>query len=176
MHPIAQMNADWLDSGIRQIACASIAGYQKHISPRKGFSCAHRLLYGGESCSQYVKRTIAYKGLLAAIEASRQRFQACKEANRILSARIENSESEDEAKREQTKENNTHKQDRCLTDAGWSCVECGAEGINCDGLVPCDLPSCDLPDCSFCTSGIDCSAVDCGSGLDCGSACGSCSF
>ncbi|GAA6619568.1 hypothetical protein NUACC26_053820 [Scytonema sp. NUACC26] len=47
----------------RQISVAAITQYQKHISPHKGFSCAHRILYGGESCSQYIKRVIAREGL-----------------------------------------------------------------------------------------------------------------
>ncbi|WP_228061460.1 membrane protein insertion efficiency factor YidD [[Phormidium] sp. LEGE 05292] len=57
------MNTTWVDSGIRQIACTSISGYQKYLSPHKGFSCAHRILYGGESCSAYIKRIVAQKGL-----------------------------------------------------------------------------------------------------------------
>ncbi len=168
------MNTAWLDSGIRQIACTSIAGYQKFISPRKGFSCAHRLLYGGESCSQYVKRMVAQKGLAAAIETSRQRFHACREANQILKASMENSESEDEAKPKKGKRNNIQNQENCLVD-GLDCCQCTGENLNCASIFPSDLPSCHLPDCSHCTPAIDCSGVDCGSGLDCGGPdCGSC--
>ena len=68
------------------MAIASIDGYQKYISPRKGFSCAHRHLYGGESCSQYIKQLVAEEGLFAAVRASRQRFAACREANQTLRA------------------------------------------------------------------------------------------
>jgi putative component of membrane protein insertase Oxa1/YidC/SpoIIIJ protein YidD len=62
------MEANWLDSGLGQIATTAIGGYQKYVSPHKGFSCAHRLLYGGESCSQYVKGAIAQNGLSRAID------------------------------------------------------------------------------------------------------------
>jgi hypothetical protein len=41
------MQTPIFDAALRQLAVASISGYQKHISPRKGFSCAHRVLYGG---------------------------------------------------------------------------------------------------------------------------------
>jgi hypothetical protein len=53
------MQANWLDSGLGQIATTAIGGYQKYVLPHKGFSCAHRLLYGRKSCSQYVKDAIA---------------------------------------------------------------------------------------------------------------------
>ncbi|WP_338027215.1 membrane protein insertion efficiency factor YidD [Trichormus azollae] len=44
------------------MSVTAIAGYQIHISPHKGFQCAHRVLYGSESCSQYIKRVIAEEG------------------------------------------------------------------------------------------------------------------
>lgn len=169
------MNTAWFDSEIRQIACASISGYQKYISPSKGFSCAHRLLYGGVSCSEYVKSAIAQRGLAAAIEASRQRFHACREANQILKASMANSESEDEAKPKKRKRNDIQNQDNCLANFDPVCYECTGENLNCASILPSDIPSCELPDCSHCGSGIDCQGVDCGSGLDCGGAdCGSC--
>ncbi|MEE3718238.1 membrane protein insertion efficiency factor YidD [Tumidithrix elongata RA019] len=81
------MHTNLLDTTARKIAVTSIAGYQRYISPHKGFSCAHRILHGGESCSQFVKRVIIEEGVMTAVKASRQRFQACKEANQILKAR-----------------------------------------------------------------------------------------
>ncbi|MEH1820550.1 MAG: membrane protein insertion efficiency factor YidD [Nostoc sp.] len=78
------MQISLFDSFTRQVGTAAITGYQKHISPHKGFACAHRILYGGESCSQYIKRVVAKEGLKAAFISSRERFQACKQANQIL--------------------------------------------------------------------------------------------
>lgn len=157
------MNAPSLDSAIRQIAIASIGGYQKHISPRKGFSCAHRLLYKGESCSQYAKRMIAQQGLVAAIETVRQRFRACGIANQILQARYSSQADSDRSNPERRKSRN------------WGC--------NCDdsGAVDCVTGvselSCQALDCvpeMDCAS-LDCGAADCSSGMDCGAAdCGSC--
>jgi putative component of membrane protein insertase Oxa1/YidC/SpoIIIJ protein YidD len=68
---------------IDSLAIAAISGYQQHLSPRKGFACAHRILYGGESCSQYVKRAIAREGLIEALRLSQQRFAQCKAAHEI---------------------------------------------------------------------------------------------
>ena len=66
------------------LAVTAISGYQKFISPHKGFACAHRVLYGCDSCSQYFKRVIAEEGILTAIANARGRFQECREANEIL--------------------------------------------------------------------------------------------
>ncbi len=89
------MNSNGLDSRLLRdsrllgaIAIASITGYQKHLSPHKGFSCAHRILYGGDSCSQYIKTAIAQRGLSGAIGLSQHRFAACKEAHHLLRSQV----------------------------------------------------------------------------------------
>ncbi|MUG91927.1 membrane protein insertion efficiency factor YidD [Scytonema sp. UIC 10036] len=158
------MQVSVFDSVSRQISVAAITQYQKRISPHKGFSCAHRILYGGESCSQYIKRVIAQEGLRGAMVKSRIRFQACSQANEILRAQIEGSTEETPDKK--------HRRHNCTKDkvrqSDCRSSDCGG-GCDCiEGLV--DLATCDCTvlDCSA----LDCSAADCGS-LDCGS-CGSC--
>lgn len=76
-----------LNGVMRGLAVAAISGYQKFISPRKGFSCAHRVLYGCESCSQYFKQVVAEEGIITAIANAKGRFQECREANEILKKR-----------------------------------------------------------------------------------------
>lgn len=71
----------------RQTASHLITFYQKRLSPYKGFACAHRVLHGGESCSQYTKRLILERGLFGARPFVRRRFQACKAANDSLKIR-----------------------------------------------------------------------------------------
>lgn len=73
-----------LDTFTRKIASTLITTYQKQVSPRKGFSCAYRILHRSESCSQYTKRTILALGMSQALPLIRQRFQACKGANQTL--------------------------------------------------------------------------------------------
>ncbi|MCU0518941.1 MAG: membrane protein insertion efficiency factor YidD, partial [Oscillatoria sp. Prado101] len=80
------------DALTRRSAAAGKAGYQRHLSPRKGFSCAYRVLYGGESCSQYIKRNILEVGWIEAVRASRQRLQACKLASLVLKSQMETQE------------------------------------------------------------------------------------
>jgi putative component of membrane protein insertase Oxa1/YidC/SpoIIIJ protein YidD len=78
-----------INGATRGLAVTAISGYQKFISPHKGFSCAHRVLYGCESCSQYFKQVIAEEGLLTAIANAKGRFRECREANEILKKRRE---------------------------------------------------------------------------------------
>jgi putative component of membrane protein insertase Oxa1/YidC/SpoIIIJ protein YidD len=148
------------DLALRHIAVTSIKGYQRYISPHKGFSCAHRVLYGGESCSGYIKRAIAQKGLLEALKASRQRFNACKQASLILKSQQEEAESE-----QKNRQNSASSDNRC--DVCLNVTECSLDG--CDGCVDlpnldCSPPHCDVPNCGDCGSGLDCSGCDCASG------------
>ncbi|MEH2291546.1 membrane protein insertion efficiency factor YidD [Nostoc sp.] len=170
------MQISLLDSFTRQVSAAAITGYQKHISPHKGFACAHRILYSGESCSQYIKRVVAQEGLKVAFVNSRERFQACKQANQILrcfaasryaSTHSENSEesTEEEAdtqQREQASRKVAQKSSFISSD-NTNCFDCADLGCNCASMTPdCGSADCSSLDCS----GADCSFLDCGS---CGS-------
>ncbi|MEH2305345.1 membrane protein insertion efficiency factor YidD [Nostoc sp.] len=179
------MQISLFDSFARQVSAAAITGYQKHISPHKGFACAHRILYGGESCSGYFKRVIAKEGLKVAFVNSRERFQACKEANHILrkravafryvSMQIENSEesTEEEAETQQRKQasGKVGQTSSFINSNNTECFDCADLGCNCAEMLnmtpDCSPPDCGSPDCGF----LDCSGADC-SFLDCGS-CGS---
>lgn len=75
-----------MDHACRKLAAASIALYQRRLSPLKGFSCAHRVLHGGESCSQHAKGLVLDLGPLAAVVPARERLRACRVANEALRA------------------------------------------------------------------------------------------
>lgn len=81
------MSANTVELFATQVAIASLDVYRTHISPRKGFSCPHRLLHGGESCSDYVKRILTSQNFSTAIQLAPQRFQACKTAAQTLQKR-----------------------------------------------------------------------------------------
>gem|GEM_PF-5376803 len=66
-----------LDSSLRSVLMAIIVSYQRYLSPRKGYSCAHRIVHGGDSCSQYVKKTLADKNLFESTLLAKKRFEAC---------------------------------------------------------------------------------------------------
>jgi putative component of membrane protein insertase Oxa1/YidC/SpoIIIJ protein YidD len=71
---------------VRQSAVNSIALYQKNLSPKKGFSCPHRLLYQGASCSDYTKELFMSKRLIDVVPMSINRFRDCALASRTLNS------------------------------------------------------------------------------------------
>jgi putative component of membrane protein insertase Oxa1/YidC/SpoIIIJ protein YidD len=70
----------FVDNPLRSIAISLISSYQRHLSPRKGYSCAHRVVYGGESCSEYIKNALADKSLFETTLLAGQRFKECNTA------------------------------------------------------------------------------------------------
>ncbi len=80
------MSAAAIDSLTTRTAIASLNLYQKHLSPRKGFSCPHRLLHGKDSCSDYVKQILLTQDLWAALQLAPSRFKDCKAAAQTLQA------------------------------------------------------------------------------------------
>ncbi|MEO0521090.1 MAG: membrane protein insertion efficiency factor YidD [Cyanobacteria bacterium P01_A01_bin.116] len=69
------------------VAAKLIRGYQKYLSPHKGYHCAHRVLHGGDSCSQYIKTQIENVGLVKATPLALMRFQSCKHSSIALKRR-----------------------------------------------------------------------------------------
>ena len=68
------------------LASAAIIGYQRYLSPYKGFRCAHCVLHRGLSCSEAVRRLFLKHGLIAGWPLMRARFAECKQAARTLRA------------------------------------------------------------------------------------------
>jgi putative component of membrane protein insertase Oxa1/YidC/SpoIIIJ protein YidD len=176
------MQNSLFDSVSRQISINAITGYQRYISPHKGFRCAHRVLHGGESCSGYVKRQIAENGLKTAFFKTKQRFQSCKKANQVLILRSQIEHPELPEENEETETPNTKKvpiktsqnSSFCNSDStscgdlSCNCVDLLSIVPDCSSVADCSAIDCGVADCST----VDCSAVDCGvadcSAFDCG--------
>jgi putative component of membrane protein insertase Oxa1/YidC/SpoIIIJ protein YidD len=71
---------------LNRLALAAIGGYQRHLSPRKGYSCAYRVAHGGTGCSGFAKAAIAEHGLWRAVPTIRKRFADCRDAAEELRA------------------------------------------------------------------------------------------
>ncbi|WP_240675068.1 membrane protein insertion efficiency factor YidD [Cellulomonas endophytica] len=69
-----------------RIADGLVAGYQRRVSPHKGWSCAHRVAHGGDSCSGAVRGFVRRRGLRGAVAPTVARFVACAAAARLLQA------------------------------------------------------------------------------------------
>lgn len=67
-----------------RLAVSMIRFYQRHISPWKGFRCAHRALHGGDSCSEAVLKLIRTGGVWGNWGLIHQRFRECGLAARAL--------------------------------------------------------------------------------------------
>lgn len=70
---------------MRNVICLSIKGYQRYVSPYKGFCCAHRHLHGGVGCSGYALRVFRKYPFLKAYSMTLKRFNKCKVAAATLS-------------------------------------------------------------------------------------------
>jgi putative component of membrane protein insertase Oxa1/YidC/SpoIIIJ protein YidD len=99
------------------LALMAIRGYQRYLSPHKGFVCAFRVHTGRDSCSAYGYRVIARYGMGQGIALLRRRLCACGEqyamhtpTQPLLSPTLRH------------------------------------QGGFCD-LPSCDIPSCELPSC-----------------------------
>ncbi|HHU38454.1 MAG TPA: membrane protein insertion efficiency factor YidD [Propionibacterium sp.] len=68
----------------RRLADAAIGGYQRHLSPRKGYQCAHGALHGGDTCSAAVRRIVRERGVLGGLRPTVAQFVACYQAAALL--------------------------------------------------------------------------------------------
>ena len=94
---------------LSRIALGGIHAYQRWVSPRKGYRCAHAVLHGGPGCSGFAKHAIRDKGLLPALPHIRARFADCRAAFDTLQDRRDEGD-------DQSKGNN-----RCANGAGALC-------------------------------------------------------
>ena len=74
----------WITTAPRRGVDAAIRAYQHHLSPRKGFDCAHRVARGGQSCSAAIRAIVAERGVLRGAFPSLARFYACAQAAAML--------------------------------------------------------------------------------------------
>ncbi len=143
---------------LRRAAAGCIGGYQRHLSPRKGFHCAHRVLHGGESCSQFAKTAILERGIFASLSLARERFRECNSASRTLRERALKTDdgpfetsSHLPENDEQSPPNGTphpqKSQDNCCTN---SCAHGGCDLAAHAPYAVCDSASCSALDFAGC--------------------------
>ena len=68
----------------RRGVVAAIDLYQRRLSPRKGFTCAHLAAGGTRSCSAVIRAIVADKGLVAGFVPTVAQFAACARAASTL--------------------------------------------------------------------------------------------
>ena len=144
------------------VAALLIRVYQRYLSPLKGYSCAHRVLYGNESCSQYVKQAILKQGLSDAWPSSRQRFRDCRSAYLTIMASRNDQDlreyeefDDDRSKNKRNSRpcnplngNNYHCSGDCFEIFNFPCTPDIIEALDCD-LAGCDIGACDIGGCDI---------------------------
>jgi len=101
------------------LASAAISGYQRYLSPYKGFRCAHRALHGELTCSEAVKRLIQAHGVVAAWPHVRERFAQCRAASLELRSLAMADASDGEGAAESDNKKKGKK------DSDWGDCDCG---------------------------------------------------
>ena len=73
-------------SALDRACLRAIGFYQRAISPRKGYRCAHARAHGGAGCLGFARTAIDELGWNRAIPHIRARFAACRVAGQTLRA------------------------------------------------------------------------------------------
>jgi putative component of membrane protein insertase Oxa1/YidC/SpoIIIJ protein YidD len=117
------------------VSIAAIEWYQRSISPRKGWQCAHRVRHGGFSCSEWTKRAIRRCGLRNGLLLARRRFARCHAAANEHTAPMEN----------RWEEPGRNKRKNCMADhIPLECCCDGADIVSCIGEAGHALACADL--------------------------------
>jgi len=61
-----------------KLAISGINGYQRYISPYKGYKCAYSYYTKGCSCSEYAKQSIENYGIIKSIPLINLRLKECR--------------------------------------------------------------------------------------------------
>lgn len=69
-----------------QVTLQLISGYQRHLSPIKGFKCAAGQVYGNSTCSAVIKTIVQRQGLVAGFPAIQQQLKHCHAAAKLVKA------------------------------------------------------------------------------------------
>lgn len=97
---------------IRFIAIKSIRFYQKNLSHKKGYKCAHGVLHGDTTCSASILNIIKNNSILSWYSLSKKQFESCK------NAKITINKKRDKNKKEKSCDSN-------CTDPYYVCDLCG---------------------------------------------------
>ncbi len=117
---------------LKPSSLVAIEGYQRFVSPHKGYRCAHGVLYGGPSCSEFGKRALRDYGLAGGLILLRQQFRDCHDAAvrirsgacQVSGARVDDADECVENEHDRGKRNAKESQEYCA-----GCVDgfCGGD-------------------------------------------------
>lgn len=73
----------------RRLVDRGIVWYQRRLSPRKGWTCAHLVAHGGLSCSAAVRTIIGDRGLVRGSVPVVRRLAACAQAAALMPSHVQ---------------------------------------------------------------------------------------
>jgi len=109
-----------MDIAVKNAAVLCIEGYQRYISPHKGYCCAHRALHNRMSCSESVKSIIIKYGIYRSLPLIVRRFKACNAAYKTLSQSNESSTEHDKQSKHYNPLKDKENAACCLS--AWPCI------------------------------------------------------
>lgn len=62
---------------LNEVALAGLRFYKRHIDDRKGFKCAYRAFYGGDSCSTIMMKSLEEKPFIPAVRSCLDQLERC---------------------------------------------------------------------------------------------------
>jgi len=74
---------------VERISLQVLTGYQRHVSPLKGYRCASGQLHGDTTCSRFAVDTIQQVGILAATPKILAQLQRCQQAGQALRQQVQ---------------------------------------------------------------------------------------
>lgn len=137
-----------LDFSLRATAIGAIRAYQRWLSPRKGFRCAHHAVHGLGSCSQFgltVFRAHAF-GQARALLA--ERLRACRLAYQTYAQQAQERE-EDARKRKDARGPSSAGASRAPCDCSFAPDAIPTSIGDCLPAGGCELGGCDIGSCSW---------------------------
>lgn len=68
----------------RDLVLGAIRGYQRVVSPRKGWRCAAGVATGAGTCSSVIAEAVAERGVAGAVGPAARQFARCASSARAL--------------------------------------------------------------------------------------------
>lgn len=132
---------------LKRLALVLIRGYQKFLSPYKGFSCALRVRTGGHSCSRFGYNAIDRHGFFLGMTLLRRRLAKCSWHAHQHNQSCTKPDVPQYAPR--SRPGMVFSNGKLVNQGGFADCDCsGCDAPSCD-LPSCDMPSCDMPSCDM---------------------------
>jgi len=112
---------------LRYVGTGLIRGYQRHLSPRKGYRCAYGVLHGSGTCSSVGLEIMRSQGVLAFLRLMPLQFDTCRTA--VATLKLQSEQDKHRKKKDED---------------GMDCSDFDApQCAQCMEIADCEFASCD---------------------------------